>query len=71
MPVLSWMLITGPIDRTARCHSASLMVTENILTCRVADLDWRLGRVYFLGFLNPSWDNRTQSLPPGWPVLPP
>ena len=22
--------------------------------CRVADLDWRLGRVYFLAFLNPS-----------------
>jgi hypothetical protein len=24
------------------------------LTCRVADLDWRLSRVYFLAFLNPS-----------------
>jgi hypothetical protein len=22
--------------------------------CRVPDLDWRLGRVYFLAFLNPS-----------------
>jgi hypothetical protein len=26
----------------------------NIRVCRVADLDWRLGRVYFLAFLNPS-----------------
>ena len=26
----------------------------NALSCRVADLDWRLGRVYFLAFLNPS-----------------
>jgi hypothetical protein len=24
------------------------------LTCRVADLDWRLGRVYFLALSNPS-----------------
>ena len=26
-------------------------------TCRVAGLDWRLGRVYFLAFLNPYMDN--------------
>ncbi len=26
----------------------------NARTCRVADLGWRLGRVYFLAFLNPS-----------------
>jgi hypothetical protein len=26
----------------------------NVRFCRVADLDWRLGRVYFLAFLNPS-----------------
>jgi hypothetical protein len=25
-----------------------------VLFCRVAGLDWRLGRVYFLAFLNPS-----------------
>jgi hypothetical protein len=36
--------------------------------CRVVDLDWQLGRVYFLAFLNPSRDNRTRPLPPGWPV---
>ena len=26
----------------------------NALSCRIAGLDWRLGRVYFLAFLNPS-----------------
>jgi hypothetical protein len=26
----------------------------NVLNCRAGDLDWRLGRVYFLAFLNPS-----------------
>jgi hypothetical protein len=26
----------------------------NALICRVAGLDWRLDRVYFLAFLNPS-----------------
>ena len=26
----------------------------NIRFCRVAGLDWQLGRVYFLAFLNPS-----------------
>jgi hypothetical protein len=34
----------------------------------IADLGWQLGRVYFLAFLNPYGDNRTQPLPPGWPV---
>ncbi len=28
--------------------------TSNTRSCRVADLGWRLGRVYFLAFLNPS-----------------
>jgi hypothetical protein len=28
--------------------------TKNVRFCRVAGLDWRLGRVYFLAFLNPS-----------------
>jgi len=37
----------------------------------VADSGWRLGRVYFLAFLTPRGNNRTQPLPPGWPVLPP
>ena len=27
---------------------------SDALICRVAGLDWRLGRVYFLAFLNPS-----------------
>jgi hypothetical protein len=40
----------------------------DILSCRIAGLDWRLDRVYFLAFLNPSGDNRIQPLPPGWPV---
>jgi hypothetical protein len=26
----------------------------NVLSCRVAGLDWRSARVYFLAFLNPS-----------------
>jgi hypothetical protein len=32
------------------------------LICRVADLDWRLGRVYFLAFLNPSLRQPTPAL---------
>jgi hypothetical protein len=44
----------------------------NVLNCRVAGLDWRLGRVYFLAFLNPSrgktgpspYRQVGQSLPP-------
>lgn len=44
------------------------MIGRVTLICRVADLDWRLARVYFLAFLNPSGDNRCQPLPPGWPV---
>jgi hypothetical protein len=26
----------------------------NVRFCRVENLDWQLGRVYFLAFLNPS-----------------
>jgi hypothetical protein len=43
----------------------------NVRFCRVVDFGWRLGRVYFLAFSTPHGDNRTQPLPPGWPVLPP
>jgi hypothetical protein len=28
--------------------------SEKVRFCRVAGLEWRLGRVYFLAFLNPS-----------------
>lgn len=28
--------------------------TPDAFICRIVDLDWRLDRVYFLAFLNPS-----------------
>jgi hypothetical protein len=34
----------------------------NVLTCRVAGLDWRSARVYFLAFLNPSRGQPVQTL---------
>ena len=40
-----------PIDET---HSQRATSCRTVRICRVADLDWRLGRVYFLPFLNPS-----------------
>jgi len=55
------MLARGQIHAaraiTSGRHSrgrASYLQSANALSCRVTDLDWRLGRVYFLAFLNPS-----------------
>jgi hypothetical protein len=58
--------ILAPFMRQAGLCVASTGVT--LAHSRVAGLDWRLGRVYFLAFLTPYGDNRTQPLPPGWPV---
>ena len=44
------------------------LTAARALSSRIAHLDWQQGRVYFLAFLNPSGDNRSLPLPPGWPV---
>ena len=48
--------------RSVGCHGSASqpvdlcdgMPRPDVRLCRVAGLDWRLGRVYFLAFLNPS-----------------
>lgn len=44
----------GPHDELSHRQFRSEPSPADILNCRFADLDWRLGRVYFLAFLNPS-----------------
>ena len=44
---------SGQTSGSAVCL-CSAAVGANAHTCRVADSDWQLGRVYFLAFLNPS-----------------
>jgi hypothetical protein len=56
----------GVFSRTP-CMSA-LQHAQNTFICRIADLDWQQGRVYFLAFLNPQGDKRSLPLPSGWPV---
>jgi hypothetical protein len=44
------------------------MMQQSTAHAALRDLDWQLGRVYFLAFLNPSRGQSDPALPPGWPA---
>ena len=46
-----------PYTRVNRDHQQDVVFAD-VRTCRAAGSGWRLDRVYFLTFLNPSGDNR-------------
>ena len=48
-------LASGSVLKAAHVRIFCIATLElNVLNCRAMDLDWRLSRVYFLAFLNPS-----------------
>ena len=52
MPSAYWLTTQSQVP-TKGLHASRVSWFAGILICRVADLGWRLGRVYFLAFLNP------------------